>query len=220
MVTTIQRMLASSQEWTFSESSTDNEPTATANLGGEDFDIVSSTTSSRNSSARTRKVWIFWLAWKLCTDYYFIDLSSSPHSLRHLRTACERARHILSSAQTSSEIDSLFESISFYTSLTHMLVSKSLPGSVPWHSWPCQCNKQFGISSSMNTFSKIGRPCWTVWIQQVRDKVCYSTPSHSTHWFSTDCFRPSYYWWPNQWSQGSLFVLASWDYWKRRSQYL
>ena len=116
---TIQKMLASSQEWTFSESSTDNEPTATANLGGEDFDIVSSTTSSRNSSARTRKVWIFWLAWKLCTDYYFIDLSSSPHSLRRLRTACERARRTLSSAQTSSEIDSLFESISFYTSLTH-----------------------------------------------------------------------------------------------------
>ena len=69
-------MLASSREWTFSQSSTDNEPTAAANLGGEDFDIVSSTTSSRNSSARTRKVWIFWLAWKLCTDYYFIDLSS------------------------------------------------------------------------------------------------------------------------------------------------
>ncbi|KAF8546161.1 heat shock protein 70 [Imleria badia] len=47
------------------------------------------------------------------------DLSSSPRALRRLRTACERAKRTLSSAiQASIEIDSLFEGIDFYTSLT------------------------------------------------------------------------------------------------------
>ena len=47
------------------------------------------------------------------------DLSTNPRSLRRLRTACERAKRTLSSAtQTSIEIDSLFEGIDFYTSLT------------------------------------------------------------------------------------------------------
>ncbi|KAJ7053333.1 Hsp70 protein-domain-containing protein [Mycena amicta] len=47
------------------------------------------------------------------------DLSSNLHALRHLRIACERAKRTLSSAaQTSIEIDSLFEGIDFYTSLT------------------------------------------------------------------------------------------------------
>ncbi|THU81837.1 HSP70-domain-containing protein [Dendrothele bispora CBS 962.96] len=47
------------------------------------------------------------------------DLSSNPRTLRRLRTACERAKRALSSAaQTSIEIDSLFEGIDFYTSLT------------------------------------------------------------------------------------------------------
>ncbi|KAF9918975.1 70-kilodalton heat shock protein [Lobosporangium transversale] len=47
------------------------------------------------------------------------DLSSNPRALRRLRTACERAKRSLSSsAQTSIEIDSLFEGIDFYTSLT------------------------------------------------------------------------------------------------------
>jgi heat shock 70kDa protein 1/2/6/8 len=48
------------------------------------------------------------------------DLSSNPCTLRRLRTACERAKRTLSSAaQTSIEIDPLFEGIDFYTSLTH-----------------------------------------------------------------------------------------------------
>jgi L1 cell adhesion molecule like protein len=48
------------------------------------------------------------------------DLSSNPRALRRLRTACEHAKHTLSSAaQTSIEIDSLFEGIDFYSSLTH-----------------------------------------------------------------------------------------------------
>ena len=47
------------------------------------------------------------------------DLSSSPRALRRLRTACERAKRALSSnANTSIEIESLFEGIDFNSSLT------------------------------------------------------------------------------------------------------
>ncbi|CVK82853.1 hsp70-like protein [Fusarium proliferatum] len=47
------------------------------------------------------------------------DLSTNVRALRRLRTACERAKRTLSSsAQTSIEIDSLFEGIDFYTSIT------------------------------------------------------------------------------------------------------
>merc|ERR1712135_238812 len=47
------------------------------------------------------------------------DLSSNPRALRRLRTACERAKRTLSSStQASVEIDSLFEGIDFYTSIT------------------------------------------------------------------------------------------------------
>merc|ERR1712153_216096 len=47
------------------------------------------------------------------------DISQNKRSLRRLRTACERAKRTLSaSAQASIEIDSLFEGIDFYTSIT------------------------------------------------------------------------------------------------------
>merc|ERR1712113_892930 len=47
------------------------------------------------------------------------DITSSARALRRLRTACERAKRTLSStAQTSIEIDSLFEGIDFFTSIT------------------------------------------------------------------------------------------------------
>lgn len=47
------------------------------------------------------------------------DISNSPKALRRLRTACERAKRTLSStAQTAIEIDSLFEGIDFYTTIT------------------------------------------------------------------------------------------------------
>ncbi|OWZ60590.1 hsp72-like protein, partial [Cryptococcus neoformans] len=47
------------------------------------------------------------------------DLSSNARALRRLRTACERAKRTLSSAaQTTIEIDSLFDGIDFYTSIT------------------------------------------------------------------------------------------------------
>jgi len=47
------------------------------------------------------------------------DITTNARALRRLRTACERAKRTLSSsAQTSIEIDSLFEGIDFYTSIT------------------------------------------------------------------------------------------------------
>lgn len=47
------------------------------------------------------------------------DLMSNPRALRRLRTACENAKRTLSSSsQASIEIDSLFEGIDFYSSIT------------------------------------------------------------------------------------------------------
>lgn len=55
----------------------------------------------------------------LLTFLDFSDLSANARALRRLRTACERAKRTLSSsAQTSIEIDSLYEGIDFYTSIT------------------------------------------------------------------------------------------------------
>ncbi|GME82508.1 unnamed protein product [Ambrosiozyma monospora] len=50
---------------------------------------------------------------------YKKDITGNQRALRRLRTACERAKRTLSSsAQTSLEIDSLYEGIDFYTSIT------------------------------------------------------------------------------------------------------
>mmetsp|Transcript_1448 Transcript_1448/g.3585 ORF Transcript_1448/g.3585 Transcript_1448/m.3585 type:complete len:661 (+) Transcript_1448:192-2174(+) len=47
------------------------------------------------------------------------DITPNPRSMRRLRTACERAKRTLSaSTQTSIEIDSLFEGIDFFSSIT------------------------------------------------------------------------------------------------------
>uniref|UniRef100_M1B4C8 Heat shock protein n=1 Tax=Solanum tuberosum TaxID=4113 RepID=M1B4C8_SOLTU len=47
------------------------------------------------------------------------DISGNPRALRRLRTACERAKRTLSStAQTTIEIDSLYEGIDFYATIT------------------------------------------------------------------------------------------------------
>ncbi|KAK8928761.1 putative mediator of RNA polymerase II transcription subunit 37c [Platanthera zijinensis] len=47
------------------------------------------------------------------------DIGGNPRALRRLRTACERAKRTLSStAQTTIEIDSLYEGIDFYTTIT------------------------------------------------------------------------------------------------------
>jgi len=71
-------------------------------LGGEDFD---NRLVAHFSDEFKRK--------------YKKDLTGNARSLRRLRTACERAKRTLSStAQTSLEIDSLFEGVDFYTSIT------------------------------------------------------------------------------------------------------
>ena len=71
-------------------------------LGGEDFD--------------NRMVNHFILEFQ---RKYKKDLGSNKRAVRRLRTACERAKRTLSSStQASIEIDSLFEGIDFYTSIT------------------------------------------------------------------------------------------------------
>lgn len=50
---------------------------------------------------------------------YKKDISGNPRALRRLRTSCERAKRTLSaSSQTSIEIDSLYEGVDFYSSIT------------------------------------------------------------------------------------------------------
>jgi len=50
---------------------------------------------------------------------YKKDLTTNKRSLRRLRTACERAKRTLSSsAQAGIEIDSLYDGLDFYTSIT------------------------------------------------------------------------------------------------------
>merc|ERR1712088_788265 len=47
------------------------------------------------------------------------DMSGNQRAIRRLRTQCERAKRTLSSStQATIEIDSLFEGIDFYTSIT------------------------------------------------------------------------------------------------------
>uniref|UniRef100_A0A671RPP6 Heat shock cognate 71 kDa protein n=1 Tax=Sinocyclocheilus anshuiensis TaxID=1608454 RepID=A0A671RPP6_9TELE len=71
-------------------------------LGGEDFD---SRMVNHFISEFKRK--------------YKKDISDNKRAVRRLRTACERAKRTLSSStQASIEIDSLYEGIDFYTSIT------------------------------------------------------------------------------------------------------
>ncbi|GAA5986819.1 hypothetical protein JCM5350_005251 [Sporobolomyces pararoseus] len=71
-------------------------------LGGEDFDNRLVTHFSAEFKRKNKK-----------------DLTTNARALRRLRTACERAKRTLSSAaQTTIEIDSLFEGVDFYTSIT------------------------------------------------------------------------------------------------------
>ncbi|KAH9435388.1 Heat shock 70 kDa protein [Pyricularia oryzae] len=71
-------------------------------LGGEDFDNRLVTHFANEFKRKHKK-----------------DLTTNARALRRLRTACERAKRTLSSsAQTSIEIDSLYEGIDFYTSIT------------------------------------------------------------------------------------------------------
>ncbi|KAI7914668.1 hsp70-like protein [Pyricularia oryzae] len=71
-------------------------------LGGEDFDNRLVTHFANEFKRKHKK-----------------DLTTNARALCRLRTACERAKRTLSSsAQTSIEIDSLYEGIDFYTSIT------------------------------------------------------------------------------------------------------
>ncbi|CAG8789530.1 13897_t:CDS:1, partial [Racocetra fulgida] len=73
-----------------------------AHLGGEDFDNRLVNHFVQEFKRKFRK-----------------DLTTNARALRRLRNVCERAKRTLSaSSQTSIEIDSLFEGIDFYTSLT------------------------------------------------------------------------------------------------------
>ncbi|KMZ57916.1 putative mediator of RNA polymerase II transcription subunit37e [Zostera marina] len=71
-------------------------------LGGEDFDNRMVNYFAQEFRRKEKK-----------------DISGNPRALRRLRTACERAKRTLSStAQTTIEIDSLYESIDFCSSIT------------------------------------------------------------------------------------------------------
>ncbi|CAF1478957.1 unnamed protein product [Rotaria sordida] len=71
-------------------------------LGGEDFDNRMVTHFIQEFKRKNNK-----------------DISENKRALRRLRTACERAKRTLSSSsQASIEIDSLYEGIDFYSTLT------------------------------------------------------------------------------------------------------
>jgi len=71
-------------------------------LGGEDFDNRLVTHFVAEFKKKHKK-----------------DMNGNARALRRLRTACERAKRTLSTAtQASIEIDSLFEGVDFYTSIT------------------------------------------------------------------------------------------------------
>merc|ERR1712220_1156 len=71
-------------------------------LGGEDFDNRTVNHFVQEFKRKHKK-----------------DLTGNPRAMRRLRTACERAkRNLSSSANASIEIDSLFEGVDFYSSIT------------------------------------------------------------------------------------------------------
>ncbi|ESP02894.1 hypothetical protein LOTGIDRAFT_177837 [Lottia gigantea] len=71
-------------------------------LGGEDFDNRMVTHHVTEFKRKHKK-----------------DISDNKRAIRRLRTACERAKRTLSSsAQANVEIDSLYEGIDFYTTIT------------------------------------------------------------------------------------------------------
>jgi len=71
-------------------------------LGGEDFDNRLVNHFTQEFKRKHKK-----------------DMTGNPRAMRRLRTACERAkRQLSSSANASIEIDSLFEGVDFYSSIT------------------------------------------------------------------------------------------------------
>ena len=79
-----------------------NSTAGDTHLGGEDFDNRMVNHFVQEFKRKHKK-----------------DLTGNKRALRRLRTACERAKRTLSaSAQANIEIDSLFEGIDFYTTIT------------------------------------------------------------------------------------------------------
>lgn len=77
-------------------------------LGGEDFDNRMVDFFKSEFNRKNKK-----------------DMSNNKRAMRRLRTACERAKRTLSSShQASIEIDSLFEGIDFYTSMSRAKFEK------------------------------------------------------------------------------------------------
>nr|ADM13667.1 heat shock protein 70 [Seriatopora hystrix] len=77
-------------------------------LGGEDFDNRMVDYFKNEFNRKNKK-----------------DMSNNKRAMRRLRTACERAKRTLSSShQASIEIDSLFEGIDFYTSMSRAKFEK------------------------------------------------------------------------------------------------
>lgn len=73
-------------------------------LGGEDFDNLMVTHFVEEFKRKYRK-----------------NISGNSRSLRRLKTACERAKRILSSSsETSIELDALYEGIDFYSKLSRV----------------------------------------------------------------------------------------------------
>merc|ERR1711968_326421 len=71
-------------------------------LGGEDFDNRLVNHFTQEFKRKHKK-----------------DMTGNPRAMRRLRTACERAKRQLSSAASANiEIDSLFEGVDFYSSIT------------------------------------------------------------------------------------------------------
>lgn len=88
-------------------------------LGGEDFDNRLVNHFVNEFKRKHKKVGSTSSTLEDSHANYSQDLTSNARALRRLRTACERAKRTLSSsAQTSIEIDSLYEGIDFYTSIT------------------------------------------------------------------------------------------------------
>ncbi|PVH34565.1 hypothetical protein PAHAL_8G250000 [Panicum hallii] len=74
-------------------------------LGGEDFDNRMVNHFVREFKRKNKK-----------------NISDNPRALRRLRTACEKAKRTLSStAQTTIEIDCLYEGIDFYSTITRAM---------------------------------------------------------------------------------------------------
>nr|GEW89612.1 heat shock cognate 70 kDa protein 2-like [Tanacetum cinerariifolium] len=94
-----------------------NEPTAASIVYGLD---------KKASSTGEKNVLIFDPWWWMVNHFVLEfkrknkkDISGNPRALRRLRTTCERAKRTLSStSQTTIEIDSLFEGIDFYSTIT------------------------------------------------------------------------------------------------------